>query len=199
MHLVVIHLVCVVHSSFKVTNRRATIGPSLLPDLIPYRDSVLTYLLREALGGNSKTTMIATIRPNKQYEEETLSTLRYATQARRVVNTVVVNENPYVRIIKEVDLPHAIYINVLQLKKQVTQLQSELKQQTPTLNTLRTQLTRVYKSSIEIQEMNNSINSAITSPFASPAILRYEGNVDSLRRRPLGSINHSATVMLLVR
>ena len=46
--------------------------------------------------------MIATVRPNQQYQDETLSTLRYATQARRVVNTVVVNENPYVKIIKEV-------------------------------------------------------------------------------------------------
>lgn len=101
-----------VHSTPKQTNRRATIGPSSLSDPIPYRDSVLTYLLREALGGNSKTTMIATVRPNHQYQEETLSTLRYATQARRVVNTVVVNENPYVRIIKEVECSYCGYYNL---------------------------------------------------------------------------------------
>ncbi|KAK3605863.1 hypothetical protein CHS0354_017767 [Potamilus streckersoni] len=44
---------------------------------IPYRDSVLTWLLKESLGGNSKTTMIATISPANSHIEETLSTLRY--------------------------------------------------------------------------------------------------------------------------
>ncbi|KAK7095052.1 hypothetical protein V1264_006513 [Littorina saxatilis] len=44
---------------------------------IPYRDSVLTWLLKESLGGNSKTAMIATISPSHHHQEETLSTLRY--------------------------------------------------------------------------------------------------------------------------
>lgn len=45
-------------------------------DFIPYRDSVLTWLLRESLGGNSKTAMIAAISPADINYEETLSTLR---------------------------------------------------------------------------------------------------------------------------
>jgi kinesin family protein 13 len=45
---------------------------------IPYRDSVLTWLLKDNLGGNSRTIMIATISPSPDNYEETLSTLRYA-------------------------------------------------------------------------------------------------------------------------
>nr|4OZQ_A Chain A, Chimera of Maltose-binding periplasmic protein and Kinesin family member 14 protein [synthetic construct]4OZQ_B Chain B, Chimera of Maltose-binding periplasmic protein and Kinesin family member 14 protein [synthetic construct] len=53
---------------------------------IPYRESTLTWLLKESLGGNSKTAMIATVSPAASNIEETLSTLRYATQARLIVN-----------------------------------------------------------------------------------------------------------------
>jgi len=47
-------------------------------DFVPYRDSVLTWLLKDNLGGNSKTTMIATLSPADINYDETLSTLRYA-------------------------------------------------------------------------------------------------------------------------
>nr|KAG5712585.1 hypothetical protein BaRGS_011559 [Batillaria attramentaria] len=68
---------------------------------IPYRDSVLTWLLKESLGGNSKTAMIATISPSHHHQEETLSTLRYAHQTRSIVNVVRINEDPKARIIRE--------------------------------------------------------------------------------------------------
>ncbi|XP_065083485.1 kinesin-like protein KIF14 [Ochlerotatus camptorhynchus] len=68
---------------------------------IPYRDSVLTWLLRENLGGNSRTAMLATISPAATHIDETLATLRYACQARTIVNRVKVNEDPHDRIIRE--------------------------------------------------------------------------------------------------
>uniref|UniRef100_A0A1I8GPZ0 Kinesin-like protein n=1 Tax=Macrostomum lignano TaxID=282301 RepID=A0A1I8GPZ0_9PLAT len=55
---------------------------------IPYRESMLTWLLRDSLGGNSQTVMIATVSPAPQHIDETLSTLRYATKARSIVNLV---------------------------------------------------------------------------------------------------------------
>ncbi|XP_047375905.1 kinesin-like protein KIF28P [Sciurus carolinensis] len=58
---------------------------------IPYRDSVLTKLLQSALGGNSRTTLIAAISPADICYEETLSTLRYAERAKKVRNNAVVN------------------------------------------------------------------------------------------------------------
>ncbi|XP_076316135.1 uncharacterized protein LOC143228729 [Tachypleus tridentatus] len=68
---------------------------------VPYRESVLTWLLKESLGGNSRTAMIATISPCNNHVEETLSTLRYAQQARDIVNVARVNEDPKVRLIIE--------------------------------------------------------------------------------------------------
>ena len=61
---------------------------------VPYRDSVLTWLLKDNLGGNSKTVMVATVSPSGDNYEETLSTLRYADRAKRIENHAVVNEDP---------------------------------------------------------------------------------------------------------
>ncbi|MCI4382724.1 hypothetical protein PGIGA_G00018060 [Pangasianodon gigas] len=68
---------------------------------IPYRDSVLTWLLKDSLGGNSKTIMIATISPSCSSYNETLSTLRYAAHAKNIVNKPRVNEDASVRLIRE--------------------------------------------------------------------------------------------------
>jgi len=71
--------------------------------VIPYRESVLTFLLKESLGGNSSSALIAAVRPGKAYLEETMSTLRFAAQAGRVENKPVVNEtNPYIKTISAV-------------------------------------------------------------------------------------------------
>ena len=67
---------------------------------IPYRESTLTFLLKESLGGNSKTCMLATISPSSLQVEETMSTLRYAAKASRIVNTVRINEDPKIRRIR---------------------------------------------------------------------------------------------------
>ncbi|XP_065063038.1 kinesin-like protein KIF13B isoform X4 [Rhopilema esculentum] len=68
---------------------------------VPYRDSVLTWLLKDNLGGNSKTVMVATISPAADNYEETLSTLRYADRAKRIENHAVINEDPNAKIIRE--------------------------------------------------------------------------------------------------
>ncbi|XP_049323919.1 kinesin-like protein KIF13A isoform X2 [Astyanax mexicanus] len=85
---------------------------------VPYRDSVLTWLLKDNLGGNSKTAMIATVSPAADNYEETLSTLRYADRAKRIVNHAVVNEDPNARIIRE------LREEVEKLKEQLSQAES---------------------------------------------------------------------------
>ncbi|XP_028908623.1 kinesin-like protein KIF13B [Ornithorhynchus anatinus] len=68
---------------------------------VPYRDSVLTWLLKDSLGGNSKTAMVATVSPAADNYDESLSTLRYADRAKNIVNHAVVNEDPNARIIRD--------------------------------------------------------------------------------------------------
>lgn len=70
-------------------------------NFIPYRDSILTWLLKESLGGNSRTCMLATISPSNSHIDETISTLRYAAQARRIVNVVRINEDRKSKKIRE--------------------------------------------------------------------------------------------------
>lgn len=81
--------------------------------MVPYRDSVLTWLLKDSLGGNSLTAMIAAISPADINFEETLSTLRYADSAKRIKNHAVVNEDPNARMIRE-------------LKEELAQLRAKL-------------------------------------------------------------------------
>lgn len=68
---------------------------------IPYRDSTLTWLLKDSLGGNSKTVMLAAISPADVNYSETLSTLRYANRAKNIINKPTINEDPNVKLIRE--------------------------------------------------------------------------------------------------
>jgi hypothetical protein len=71
--------------------RHGKAGGRRVRDVVPYRDSVLTWLLKDSLGGNSKTAMVACIAPADY--EETLSTLRYADQAKRIRTRASVNQD----------------------------------------------------------------------------------------------------------
>ncbi|XP_026174432.1 kinesin-like protein KIF13B isoform X2 [Mastacembelus armatus] len=85
---------------------------------VPYRDSVLTWLLKDSLGGNSRTAMVATISPAADNYDETLSTLRYADRAKNIVNHAIVNEDPNARIIRE------LREEVEKLREQLTEAES---------------------------------------------------------------------------
>lgn len=61
---------------------------------IPYRDSKLTRILQDSLGGNSRTSMIACCSPAESNFDETLGTLRYASKARKIKNKAVINRDP---------------------------------------------------------------------------------------------------------
>jgi len=68
---------------------------------VPYRNSVLTRLLQDALGGNSRTIMIAALSPADVNYDETLGTLRYADRCKKIKNAVVKMENPTDKIIRQ--------------------------------------------------------------------------------------------------
>ncbi|XP_061113266.1 kinesin-like protein KIF1B isoform X2 [Conger conger] len=85
-------------------------------DFIPYRDSVLTWLLRENLGGNSRTAMVAALSPADINYDETLGTLRYADRAKQIKCNAVINEDPNAKLVRE-------------LKDEVTRLRDLLRAQ----------------------------------------------------------------------
>merc|ERR1712178_678362 len=68
---------------------------------IPYRDSKLTRILQDSLGGNTKTCMIANCGPADYNSEETIGTLRYASRAKNIENNPRINEDPKDAMIRE--------------------------------------------------------------------------------------------------
>jgi len=83
-------------------------------EFVPYRDSVLTYLLKESLGGNAKTIMIAALSPADINFDETLSTLRYADRMKKIMNVAKINEDPNAAMIRT-------------LREEIDKLKSRLK------------------------------------------------------------------------
>lgn len=82
---------------------------------VPYRDSKLTRLLQDSLGGNSKTIMIANIGPASYNYDETLTTLRYANRAKNIKNKPKINEDPKDALLRQYQE------EILKLKEQLAQ------------------------------------------------------------------------------
>ena len=70
-------------------------------NFVPYRDSKLTRILQDSLGGNSRTSMIACVSPAESNFDETLNTLNYASRARKIKNKPKVNRDPNSQLIAE--------------------------------------------------------------------------------------------------
>uniref|UniRef100_A0AAV1U3M5 Kinesin-like protein n=1 Tax=Peronospora matthiolae TaxID=2874970 RepID=A0AAV1U3M5_9STRA len=111
---------------------------------IPYRDSKLTRLLQDSLGGNSKTLMIACISPADVDYEETSTTLRYAFRARNIENRAVIN--------KEI----AAESSVAKLKQQLAGVKSQLLQQTRGIPNGPVQ-SELYNSNSPLEEQNHKL------------------------------------------
>ncbi|RWS28586.1 kinesin-like protein KIF16B isoform X2, partial [Leptotrombidium deliense] len=93
---------CVIKALAENCQNNAQNSPSSRKtSFIPYRDSVLTWLLKDSLGGNSKTVMIATVSPADCNYGETLSTLRYANRAKNIINKPTINEDGNTKLIRE--------------------------------------------------------------------------------------------------
>ncbi|XP_072300057.1 kinesin-like protein KIF13B isoform X2 [Eucyclogobius newberryi] len=129
---------------------------------VPYRDSVLTWLLKDSLGGNSRTAMVATVSPAADNYDETLSTLRYADRAKSIVNHAVVNEDPNARIIRE------LREEVDKLREQLTEAESmkapELKERLEESEKLIQEMTvtweeKLYKTEAIAQERQKQLES----------------------------------------
>ncbi|PKU76155.1 Kinesin-like protein KIN12B [Dendrobium catenatum] len=84
---------------------------------IPYRDSRLTFLLQESLGGNAKLAMICNVSPSKSCKNETFSTLRFAQRAKAIKNKAIVNETT-------VDDANLLREQIRQLKDELLRMKS---------------------------------------------------------------------------
>lgn len=114
---------------------------------VPYRDSKLTRLLQDSLGGNSKTIMIANIGPSEYNYNESLTTLRYAHRAKTIQNKPVKNEDPQDTQLREYQE------EIARLKKLITERQSKEKPISK-----RKKSARVRKTSIESEKEEESEN-----------------------------------------
>ncbi|KAL5215917.1 hypothetical protein ABZP36_007318 [Zizania latifolia] len=110
-HIVLLHVSSSLNQR-NLINILAEISQSGKQRHVPYRDSKLTFLLQESLGGNAKLAMICAVSPSQICKGETLSTLRFAQRAKSIKNNAVVNEQ------KEED--------VNMLREQIRQLKDEL-------------------------------------------------------------------------
>lgn len=132
---------------------------------IPYRDSKLTRLLQNSLGGNAKTVIILTVSDAKKHLSETLSTLRFGARARQIQTKAIINRS----IIDDHNLIKKQYTTALQennrLKEIITELQSEiftLKQNT-TSSTINNTSSTVLQSNNKNQQQQQPITSSITT------------------------------------
>lgn len=90
---------------------------------VPFRDSKLTRMLKDSLGGNSKTVMISTICPSSKQFEETVNTLKYANRAKNIKMRVQPNK-------KMVNLHISAYKNIIaDLRGEIDKLQQQLQQE----------------------------------------------------------------------
>ncbi|XP_073781437.1 kinesin-like protein KIF1A isoform X8 [Danio rerio] len=133
---------------------------------IPYRDSVLTWLLRENLGGNSRTAMVAALSPADINYDETLSTLRYADRAKQIRCNAVINEDPNNRLVRE-------------LKEEVARLKDLLYAQG--LGDI-IETYRAHAPGISALKLTNAMTGMSPSPSLS-ALTSRVGSISSLHDR----------------
>ncbi|CAA0840685.1 Kinesin-like protein FRA1 [Striga hermonthica] len=145
---------------------------------VPYRDSKLTRLLQDSLGGNSRTVMIACISPADINAEETLNTLKYANRARNIRNKPIINRDP-------------ISSEMLKMRQQLEYLQAELCARGggvsfDEIQVLKNRITWLEATNEELsRELNKFRNGSDCMKLQEAEIKAYEGGAikgDGLKR-----------------
>ncbi|GMH55717.1 hypothetical protein TrRE_jg10047, partial [Triparma retinervis] len=137
---------------------KAQAGPNTF---VPYRNSTLTYLLKESLGGNSVTVMIATVSPSLEHFEETFSTLKYAERAKKMVNHVRMNSST-------TEMGPNTHAEIQKLRSEVERLKNEKEEMMRALiDTPARNLTRDSSVGIQIASAL-SLASSAAAPYAYP-------------------------------
>jgi kinesin family protein 13 len=140
--------------------------------VIPYRDAVLTRILQNALGGNSKTLMICAISPAMENYDETLSTLRYADQAKKIKCNAVVNESEtdkIIRLLKEENEKLRLQLLGTNSSGGANQVNKELEEQLQANQHLIDGLMKPFEQ--RIKEMKELINTDQVYDYSAPHLI----------------------------
>ncbi|KPP58687.1 hypothetical protein Z043_123467 [Scleropages formosus] len=150
---------------------------------VPYRDSKLTRLLQDSLGGNSRTLMIACVSPSDRDFMETLNTLKYANRARNIKNKVVVNQDKTSQQISALRAEIArLQMELMEYKARVigddgTEGFSDLFQENSMLqkenNTLRMRVKAMQET---IDHLNNRVTQLLSSEVTAVLTKSGDGN-----------------------
>ncbi|PNS19315.1 Kinesin-related protein 1 [Sphaceloma murrayae] len=154
-------------------------------DVVPYRDSVLTWLLKDSLGGNSKTAMVACISPTDY--EETLSTLRYADQAKKIRTRAHVNQDAVSaaeRDAKILEMQDTIRNLQLCMNAAATRKRDEADRASEELETYQREVVKMQRAMEESNAVNNVKIRTLTQELEEwkPLAISLQTEVESLRR-----------------
>jgi hypothetical protein len=144
---------------------------------IPYRDSKLTRMLQESLGGNYKTTLIVTCSPHSHHLEETISTLKFAQRAKTIKNKVKVN----------------IKLSYEELQKIIAQLKIELETANKEIECLKQKLT----GGVEINLKNSDSNKIDLMLESRNSALSFNSESKKPRRRAGSMLNLTKKISIL--
>jgi Kinesin motor domain len=150
-------------------------------EVVPYRDSVLTWLLKESLGGNSKTAMVACIAPADY--DETLSTLRYADQAKRIRTRATANIDAVSAAERDAQIAlMAETIRSLQLS--VNSAHARKREEATELEDYQKQVAKMQRLMEETRQVSDARIKALTAEVEElrPENDRLRGEVEALRR-----------------
>ena len=122
---------------------------------IPYRDSKLTRLLQDSLGGNTKTLMIAALSPSSDALEESLSTLRYADRAKSIKNVPRVNEDPKDALLREYEE------EIKKLKRMIEQMATGSNPDAASIQNAMKQMEKNFQGVMSNHHVEDSIDSLV--------------------------------------
>lgn len=150
-------------------------------DVVPYRDSVLTWLLKDSLGGNSKTAMVACIAPADY--EETLSTLRYADQAKRIRTRALVNQDSMSSAQRDAQIKE-MEEQIRSLQVSVNAASQRKREEATELDEYQRQVSMMQRLMQENQQLSDCKIKALSSEVEElrPVNAALRGEIEALRR-----------------
>lgn len=151
---------------------------------IPYRDSKLTRILQESIGGNSRTSLIINCSPSSFNELETLSTLRFGTRAKSIKNSVHVNTE-----LSTISLKNKI----IQLEKINQNSQAYIKQLEDELSSTRSESSPLMFSML--RNSTTSTSSTATSIATKPSLATFQSRLPAMPQLPGSSTSTSASIV----